>query len=131
MEVDEKYHEQGGRKAKARAIILGYQDPRYEERKTSAPTPSKSGRQLFFQFCAWKKLKLAKGDVSGAFLQGMDLEEEMWCRPVKEICDDLGVGEGTPLLLRKAAYGLVQAPLHWYHSISKFLGEIGYRRLQT
>ena len=45
---DEKYKDQGGRKAKARAIVLGYQDPRYEERKTSAPTPSKSGRQLFF-----------------------------------------------------------------------------------
>ena len=60
----------------------------------------------------------------------MDLEEELWCRPVKEICDELGVSEGPPLLFRKAAFGLV-APLHWYYSISNFLEELGYRRLQT
>lgn len=128
---DEKYKDQGGRKAKARAIVLGYQDPRYEERKTSAPTPSKSGRQLFFQYCAWQRMRLAKGDISGAFLQGQDLSEEMWCRPVKEICEELGVSEGTPMILKKAAYGLVQAPLHWYQSISTYLGEIGYQRLWT
>lgn len=88
---DEKYKDQGGRKPKARAIVLGYQDPKYEHRKTSAPTPTKSGRQLFFQFCAWNRMRLAKGDISGAFLQGGDLEEEMWCRPVSEICAELGV----------------------------------------
>ena len=128
---DEKYKDQGGRKAKARAIVLGYQDPRYEERKTSAPTPSKSGRQLFFQYCAWQKMRLSKGDISGAFLQGQDLSEELWCRPVKEICEELGVSEGTPMLLKKAAYGLVQAPLHWYQSISTYLEEIGYHKLWT
>ena len=128
---DEKYAEQGGRKAKARAIVLGYQDPLYEHRQTSAPTPSKAGRQLFFQMCAWKKFQLAKGDVSGAFLQGMDLEEELWCKPVPEICAELGVAEDTPMLLTKAAYGLVQAPLHWYRSVCNFLEELGYRRLVT
>ena len=128
---DEKYKDQGGRKAKARAIVLGYQDPRYEERKTSAPTPSKAGRQLFFQFCAWQKMRLAKGDISGAFLQGQELSEELWCRPVKEICDELGVSAGTPMLLKKAAYGLVQAPLHWYQSISNYLEEVGYQKLWT
>ena len=53
---------EGGKKAKARGIILGYQDPEYENRKTSAPTPSRSGRQLFWQLCSWKRFRLKKGD---------------------------------------------------------------------
>ena len=118
-----------GKKAKARAVVLGYQDPRYATRPTSSPTPSKAGRQLFLQYCAWKRFKIAKGDISGAFLQGDKLEEEMWVRPLKEICDELGVAEDTPMLLRRAAYGLVQAPLHWYQSICRVLKEMGYARL--
>ena len=46
---DGKYKDQGGKKAKARAIILDYQDNNYQHRETCAPTPSKSGRQLYFQ----------------------------------------------------------------------------------
>ena len=116
---------EGGKKAKARGIILGYQDPEYENRKTSAPTPSRSGRQLFWQLCSWKRFRLKKGDISGAFLQGDDMEEELWCRPVKEITDALGLPEHTPMLMRKAAYGLVQAPLQWFYAINNFLGNLG------
>ena len=123
-------HEDGV-KAKARAIVLGYQDPSYEHRKTSAPTPSKAGRQLFFQLCAWKKFKIQKGDVSGAFLQGEELDEPLWCRPLPEICQEMGVAEDTPMLLTKAAYGLVQAPLQWYESICNTMSRLGYQRLKT
>ena len=126
---DPKYEE--GKKAKARAVVLGYQDPEYATRKTSAPTPSKAGRQLFLQYCAYRKFRLAKGDVSGAFLQGMDMREELWCRPLPEMCEQLGIEEGTPMLLTKAAYGLVQAPLYWYESVCHTLAQLGYRRLQT
>ena len=126
---DPKY--EGGKKAKARAIVLGYQDPSYSQRKTSSPTPSKAGRQLFLQFCAWRRFQIAKGDVSGAFLQGDDLEETLWCRPVPEICEAMGIDPDTPMVLRKAAYGLVQAPLHWYESICKSLKTLGYTRLIT
>ena len=57
----EKYRDTGGRKAKARAIILGYHDPSYQYRETSAPTPSRAGRQLFFQMCSWKRFRVSKG----------------------------------------------------------------------
>ena len=128
-----KYGEQyeGGKKVKARAIVLGYQDPRYSERQTAAPTPSRAGRQLYFQYCAWRGLKVEKGDISGAFLQGDLLDEELWCRPLKEITDHLGIAEGTPMLMRRATYGLVQAPLHWHQSINKYkyLTQQGYGQL--
>ena len=128
---DEKYINKGGRKAKARAVVLGFQDPKYSSREASAPTPTKAGRQLFLQYCSWRKFRLQKGDVSGAFLQGDDLQEEMWCRPLPEICKQLGVEDGTPMLMKKAAYGLVQAPLHWYRSVCSFLSSLGYVRLKT
>ena len=115
---DEKYTEQGGRKAKARAIVLGYQDPQYAQRETSSPTPTKAGRQLFLQQAAWRRFRVEKGDVSGAFLEGDNLDEAMWCRSLPEICRALGMEENTPMLMAKAAYGLVQAPLHRYKTAS-------------
>ena len=72
-----------------------------------------------------------KGDVSGAFLQGDDLAEALWCRPLPEICAELGVAQDTPMLLTKAAYGLVQAPLQWYHSVCNTMNKLGYQRLVT
>ena len=35
----------GGRKAKARAVLLGYQDPAYEHRATTSPVMSRQTRQ--------------------------------------------------------------------------------------
>ena len=114
------------KKAKARAVILGYQDKSYEHKQTASPTLSKVGRQAFLVYCAQKHFRIQKGDVSSAFLQGDILEEEMWVMPTKEICSALGAPEGTVTKLQRAAYGLVEAPLWWYKSVSKFLASIGY-----
>ena len=35
------------------------------------------------------------------------------------------------MLLTKAAYGLVQAPLQWYHSVCNTMNKLGYQRLVT
>ena len=67
-----KMSDSGDRKAKARAVILGYQDPEYSSRPTFAPTMTRSSRQLLLQYAAWKKLSCFKQDVTGAFLQGRE-----------------------------------------------------------
>ena len=118
------------KKAKARAVVLGYQDEQYEYRQTSSPTVSRTGRQAFLQLCAWKKFVIAKGDVSSAFLQGMELEDDYWVAPVPEICREMGSDPGEIMRLKRAAYGLVQAPLHWYKSICSYLSSLGYQRLR-
>ena len=41
-----KYREDGSKKAKARAVLLGYQDPAYEHRSTTAPVMSRQSRQM-------------------------------------------------------------------------------------
>lgn len=127
------HDDQNGRKAKARAVILGYQDKSYEYKQTTSPTLSRAGRQAFLAFCAQQHFRVQKGDVSSAFLQGdlLGEKEGTWVIPTDEICKALGVAPGTATRLQRAAYGLVEAPLWWYKSVSGFLQGLGYTRLRS
>lgn len=123
--------EENTKKAKARCVILGYQDKSYEYKPTSSPTLSRVGRQVFLLLCAQMKFRVKKGDVSSAFLQGDLLEDGLHVVPTPEICEALGIPAGSVTQLQRAAYGLVEAPLWWYKSVSGFLTSIGYTRLKS
>ena len=124
-----KLRDDGSRKAKARAVLLGYQDPRYEFRDTTAPVMTKQTRQFLLQLAANEKWHVYKGDVSGAFLQGRPYPGEMYCVPCPEICRAMGLPPDSVTRLRKACYGLVEAPLEWYRTISEFLESLGLVRI--
>ena len=64
-----KTKEDGSVKPKARAVLLGYQDPSYEHRSTTAPVMTRQTRQFMLQLAANRQWTVQKGDVSGAFLQ--------------------------------------------------------------
>ena len=81
----------GGAVPKARAVILGYQDPYYEHRVTYAPTTTRHTRQLMLQYAASQRWHSWKGDVSAAFLQGRPCAEDLFCIPTEELCKELGV----------------------------------------
>ena len=117
-----------GRKAKARAVILGYMDPQYERRPTYSPTVSRTSKQLFLQMAASCGYHVAKGDVSGAFLQGREFQRQVLCAPLPEICEALELPPGSITRLTRAAYGLVEAPLEWYLTVNAFLEELGFLR---
>ena len=57
--------------------------------------------------------------MSSAFLQGDYLEDGLTVIPTPEICEALGVPEGSVTKLQRAAYGLVEAPLWWYKNSDK------------
>ena len=120
-------------KPKARAVVLGYMDPQYEFRPSASPTMSRSTRQMFLQKCADHQFLVEKGDISGAFLQGDEFgsSRSLVCEPLPEICEALGVAAATPMLLTKAAYGLVEAPIQWFLSVSRFLESIGGERQRS
>ena len=60
-----------GRKiAKARLVILGYQDPDLVELERESPTLNTTSRSLIFTIVANQKWKLKSGDVKTAFMQG-------------------------------------------------------------
>ena len=124
-----KVKEDGSRKAKARAVLLGYQDPQYEHRGTTAPVLTKLTRQMLLQAAANHKWSVFKGDVSGAFLQGRDYPDTLYCIPTDEICTALGLKPGSITRLRRACYGLVDAPLEWYRTVADFLQSLGLERL--
>ena len=75
--------------------------------------------------------RVAKGDVSGAFLQGREYQGESYVIPTDEICIGVGLSPGAITRLKKACYGLVDAPLEWYLTVSDFLISIGFSRCVT
>ena len=126
-----KIQEDGSRTPKARAVILGFMDPDYANRPTFAPTMTPASRQLLLQHAAWKKKSVWKGDVSGALLQGREYARDLQVLPVPEICQGLGLPEGTICRLRRACYGLVEAPIEWYETVNTFLCSLGYVQMKS
>ena len=123
-----KTREDGTKKAKARAVLLGYQDPAYEHRATTAPVMTRQTRQLLLQLAANRGWQVQKGDVSGAFLQGREYPGTLFCVPCDEICAEMKIPAGSITKLRRACYGLVDAPLEWYKTIAAVLEELGFER---
>jgi hypothetical protein len=72
--------------------------------------------------------KIQKGDVSGAFLQGREYPDKLHCIPCDEICTAMGIEPGSVTRLKRACYGLVDAPLEWYKTVDEFLLELGLKR---
>ena len=124
-----KVQDDGSVKPKARAILLGYQDPSYEHRSTTAPVMTRQTRQLFLQAAANRRWRIQKGDISGAFLQGRTYPDELFCIPCDEILEAMQLPPGTITRLKRACYGLVDAPLEWYKTVAEFMQSIGLTRL--
>lgn len=126
-----KRGETGDKTAKARCVVLGYMDPNYEHRQTMAPTMSRTTRQVMLAVASAHSMRVAKGDVSGAFLQGRSYQHDAYVIPTDEICDALQLAHGSVTKLKRACYGLVDAPLEWYLTVSDFLVSIGFVKCVT
>ena len=124
-----KLREDGTRKAKARAVLLGYQDSAYEHRATTSPVMSRQTRQMVLQLASWKRWSLSKGDVTGAFLQSRQYPDQLYCVPTPEIFAALGIPAGSVTRVQRACYGSVDAPLEWWRSVDTYLQELGFTRL--
>ena len=119
--------------AKARIVIIGYQDPDLTNLNTTSPTMSRRSRSLFLTVCACKGWSILKGDVRGAFLQGLETEteREVFARPVVELAEELGGNKFSVVQIQKACYGLANAPAQWHASISQKMREAGFIQLAT
>ena len=119
--------------AKARLVIIGYEDPDLEKLQKSSPTMSRRSRSLFLTACALFGWTVLKGDVKGAFLQGRASEEEreVFTKPVIELSRALGGNEHSIGQISKACYGLANAPAEWYYSVAAMMEGLGFQVLQT
>ena len=58
------------RKAKARLVVLGFEDPGLTEIPRDSPTLQKESRSLIFQYCASQAWQIQSFDIKTAFLRG-------------------------------------------------------------
>ncbi|CAK0870312.1 unnamed protein product [Prorocentrum cordatum] len=120
----------GAKKPKARIAVLGYMGPEYEHRPTTAPTMTRTSRHLVLQAMAWLGFKGYKADVTGAFTQNREIQHDLFVMPVKELAAALGMPEGVAMRLRKAVYGLVEAAIEWFMTVSEALEEFGWTQMK-
>ena len=128
-EVDEIEAQEIGqtRKAKARLVILGYEDPNLTEIPRDSPTLQKESRSLILQYCASQKWTIQSFDVKTAFLRGSRRDNRiLGIDPPDELRRKLGLKQNEICELLKSAYGLVNAPFLWYQELRETLIQIGF-----
>ncbi|KAJ9546567.1 LOW QUALITY PROTEIN: hypothetical protein OSB04_019110 [Centaurea solstitialis] len=110
-------------KNKARLVAQGYtQEKGIDYDDVFAPVARIEAIRLFLAFASYKQFKVFQMDVKSAFLYGK-IEEEVY------VCQPPGFEDPKfPDKLRKALYGLHQAPRAWYDTLSTYLLENQFER---
>jgi hypothetical protein len=117
-----------GRKPKARLIIKGFQDPDLLKIERDAATLSTIGRNLVFAITSKRRWKMALGDIKTAFSNGDDTEyaRQIYGEPPDDVKQYLGMSEKELFRIRKAIYGLLNAPRKWVEKLWKELRNAGW-----
>ena len=127
------YTIKGDGSAKARIVIIGFEDPDLATLHTTSPTMSRRTRGLVLTAAACRGWTVLKGDVRAAFLQGDESETErmVYAKPVVELAESLGGHAGSYVQIAKACYGLANAPAQWHASVSRTMVRSGFEQLLT
>jgi hypothetical protein len=118
-----------GPQAKARLVLLGYQDPDLGKYQRASPTLTRCGRNLIFQIAAQQGWHLFSLDAKNAFLAG-DLStrgKPLYMRVPADLLEALGLDPETIFILLKSAYGLAEAPIAWFRFLRRKLIELGWK----
>ena len=116
----DKVQNDGSLKPKARLVLRGFQEAGLRDLDTFSPTCSKSSWRVLLTVAFYRGWASIGVDISTAFLQGGALQREVYVRPPQDLH-----APGHLLKLRKAVYGLVDAPMHWYQALHKAMLSIG------
>ncbi|KAI3681514.1 hypothetical protein L6452_36313 [Arctium lappa] len=111
---------------KARLMAQVYtQEEGIDYEKVFAPVARIEAIRLFLAYASYMKFKVYQMDVKSAFLYG-SIEEEVY------VCQPPGFENPSypdrVYKLKKALYGLHQAPRAWYDTLSSYLLENGFER---
>ena len=117
-----------GKKAKARLVVLGFEDPDIDHVPNDAPTLSKDGRQLLLQKICSNRWKLCSFDISTAFLHGKGDGRQLGIQAPPEIKEALQMGPQDDCGLDGGAYGRIDAPYLWYQELRKALLELNFQQ---
>ena len=115
-------------KAKARLVILGFEDPQLESLARDSPTVGRDTRMLILQHAASSRHLIQSFDIQTAFLRGSRTDGRvLGMEPPPEMRLQMGLKPWECCELLKSAYGLVNAPLLWYEELKSTLLSLGFR----
>ena len=103
---------------KARLVVRGFEEE--SQIQSDSPTASKSTLRMVMAIASSNNWKIETIDIKAAFLQGKELEREVFVLPPKDVRED-----GVIWKLNKAAYGLDDASRNWYFSVKDDLLKLG------
>ena len=99
---------------KARLVARGYEE--LTETQTDSPTADKMSSRIALSIIASKGWKINVLDIKAAFLQGQNLDREIYLKPPKEAqCS------GKLWRLKRCVYGLNDASRFWYLRVKEEL----------
>ena len=115
-------------KAKARLVVLGYQDPKLTEVARDSPTLTKEGRSTILQYLASQRWELSSFDIKTAFLRGKaDERNPLAMEPPCELRRKMKLSDEEVCSLVGNAYGRVDAPLLFYKELSSQLKQLNFK----
>eukprot|EP00435_Cladocopium_sp_Y103_P025697 s606_g6.t1 len=115
------------RKAKARLVILGYEDPDIDSLPRDSPTLERDSRMLALQCISSHRWTARSFDIRTAFLRGSRQDSRvLGMEPPQELRLKMKLQDTEVCELLKGAYGLVNAPLLWYGELKNALLSIGF-----
>ena len=106
---------------KARLVARGFEENMLEEQRRDSPTCTKDSLRLVLSIVAANSWNCNSIDIKSAFLQGNEIDREVFVKPPKEFCN------GYIWKLRKNVYGLNDASRAWYFRMKEFLLSLGMK----
>ena len=115
------------KKAKARLVILGYEDPLLDSLPRDSPTLGRDSRMLALQCIASHRWSVRSFDIRTAFLRGSRQDGRiLGMEPPPELRLKMKLQDSEVCELLKGAYGLFNAPLLWYCELKNALLGLGF-----
>ena len=110
-------------KCKARWVLRGFQDRQVWDLQTDSPTSTRPGFRLQCQAAANNNWDMTHIDLKTAFLQGdeFNTKRDIVC----QLPPEAGLGPNWAARLKRAAYGLNDAPRLWWNRLDKALRGYG------
>ena len=114
-------------KPKSRFCVHGHKDPDGGCFRTFAPTPSAEAFAMVCQVVCNLNMQLQFADVKAAFAQSNALVRPQGRLFVKP-CDGTPLHDEDLIELVSPVYGLDDAPIRWYETVSGYLKSLGYKK---
>lgn len=114
------------KRAKARLVVLGFEDPQLSTIAADAPTLSKDWKQLVLQQIVSTGWRLINFDISTAFLKGAGNGRQLGLHAPPDLQKAIGMKPDDQCQLLGGAYGRADAPILWYRTLWETLESLGF-----